>query len=338
MLHSLIVGFGRSGRGLHLPTLLRLRARTGSAACFAGAPIVAVDPAHDPGAAPVAGRVVVVPGVESLPDWLDPGRTVAHLCTPPGARLDVLRHLARTGVRRFLIDKPLATGEDELAAISAVRRRWDLDIAVVAQWDAGELTRRLAAAIAGGRYGPLRAITVAQHKPRFGRTLRGDAHPTAFDVEIPHALAVVLRLAGPARLRDAGLTDLRIGTDLVPRMGGAWLALDHDGVRSEITSDLMSPTRERRITLDFAHATVVGHYPASDADDTAQLRVVTAGGTDLTAFHDDSLGAFVQREYSRFTSGAPGTDCYEPHAEVVRLLCAAKQACARLDEAQAVRT
>ena len=81
MLHTLIVGMGGSGRGLHLPALARVRAA--APGLLTGAPVVAVDPFRPP--AGVAG-VVTAGSLEEAARLHPPARTVVHLCTPPGAR------------------------------------------------------------------------------------------------------------------------------------------------------------------------------------------------------------------------------------------------------------
>jgi predicted dehydrogenase len=325
-LRTLVVGLGRAGAGLHLPVLTRLRETT-STPLFAEQPIVACDPR--PSCAPPAG-ITVVPSAAVAVRHLDPEWTVTHVCTPPTGRAEVLAELADAGFRKFVVEKPLAADPAELAAVLALRDRYTLDIVVVAPWLAAELTRRLAAAVGGRRYGPLREITVAQHKPRFTRSLATSGHPTAFDVELPHSLTVVLGLAGPAEVVAASWAPLRCAGATVPRMGEARLALRHaSGARTNLSSDLASPVRARRIRLHLAGAVVTGHYPLSADDHHAQL-VVTAGGREhREVFPDDALAAFFLAAYRHF-HGRPAADvtALDRHVETVRLLAEAKARCA----------
>lgn len=324
-MHTLVVGLGRAGGGLHLPVLTRLR-ETSSAPLFSEQPIVAYDP-RPLGAAPAG--VTVVPSLAVAVRHLDPEWTVVHVCTPPVGRPEVLAELVESGFRRFVVEKPLAADPADLARVLALRDRHALDVVVVAPWLAAELTGRLTEAVRGHRYGALREVTVAQHKPRFARSLTTSGHPTAFDVELPHSLAVVLGLAGRAELAAAAWAPLRCAGRTVPRMGGARLALRHvSGAHSTLRSDLASPVRERRITLRLSGAVVTGHYPLSADDHHAQFVVATGGREHREVFPDDALAAFFLAAYLHF-HGRPVADVTElgRHIEAVRLLAEAKALC-----------
>lgn len=312
-MRSLIIGLGRSGAGLHLRALLRLRC--------GGSPVVGVDPAGVPD---VPG-LVAARSVAHAARLLDTGDTVVHVCTPPTTRVPVLAELAAHGFRDVLVEKPLAAGDEELTELLRHRSR----MLVVAPWLASELTRALVRLTRAGTLGELRTISVAQHKPRFHRSTNTRGHPTAFDVELPHAIGVALRLAGPAEVTAASCTDLRLGDLRVPWLGRAGLRLAHaSGVHSRFTSDLTAPVRARRITMRFTHGTVTGHYPVSAEDDMAQLVVRTGNERRHTAFRDDALGAFLLDAYRRFERpGDPGADDLDVAVHVVRLLTTAKELC-----------
>ncbi|OLR91302.1 Gfo/Idh/MocA family oxidoreductase [Actinokineospora bangkokensis] len=325
MLSALVVGAGRAGAGLHLPVLRGMGYGRGRA--VGRPPIVVVDPgvavAEQPG-------VVVAPTLAHAASLLDPARTAVHLCTPPTARLRPLTELAGLGFRHVLVEKPLATSTEELAAVLRLREAAGLDLVPVAQWRCSELTRRIAGVVAGGELGALRSIVFTQTKPRFGRTLRGDEHPTAFDVEVPHSLAVALSIAGPARVTAAGVSDMLLGDAVFTELGGAWVRLAHRGARTEIRTDLTAPVRERRITVELEHGTLVGHYPVSAADEYAQLLVRNRGAQSHSVFRDDSLTAFIARAHEHFAGGRPILDEPATGAEVVRLLDDAKRLAARV--------
>ncbi|WP_236567754.1 MULTISPECIES: hypothetical protein [unclassified Nocardiopsis] len=235
MLHTFVVGLGRSGEGLHLPSLATARAQ--DPALFAPGPVVGFDPFRDP----VEG-VLTVDSPEEAVRHAPPASTVVHLCTPPRLRSGPLERLARPGYRRFIVEKPLAPDLVGLAAVARLRRRWGPDITVTTQWLDSALTRRLRAARRGRIFGELRSVTVLKHKPRFTRTERVPGRPTAFDVELPHALAVVVSLAGGADIASAALEDTVTDRIRLPRMGRARLdSAHHCGVRSRIDSDLPRP-------------------------------------------------------------------------------------------------
>ncbi|MGH3827576.1 MAG: Gfo/Idh/MocA family oxidoreductase, partial [Pseudonocardiaceae bacterium] len=319
------VGLGRSGRGLHLPVLSRARASHAAKNLFDNRPIVAVNPWGTQ--AELAG-VVLVRSVERAAALTDPERTVVHLCSPPDTRVEVLGQLAELGFQKILVEKPLAVDEQDLAEIARLHRQWDLDLVVVAPWLASSLTHRIRQTLRGGELGALRSVFVIQRKPRFTRSLAGCGHPTAFDIEMPHSVGVALAIAGHATVCHARLTDMRFEDVVLPRLGSAWMSLNHEsGVWTEIHSDLTSPTRERRIILKLEHGTMIGHYPNSEADHTAQLSTTHEASETRSVFHDDALSAFIVRTYQNFATAQQGTDDFTLNVEVVQLLSAAKRLC-----------
>lgn len=320
-MRSLVIGLGRSGAGLHLPVLRRLRATAGPG-LFADAPIVGCDPAGQRR----TEDVTWVTSVAEAAALLDPTVTVTHVCTPPTARVAVLTDLARHGFRNVIVEKPLAADEYDLDEILRLRERHGLRLAVVAPWLASELTRRLATLVHDARLGRLRTVSVVQSKPRFRRSLSTTGHPTAFDVELPHSLGVVLRLAGPAQVFAASCADLVLPDRRVPRLGGAGVRLRHaSGVRTHLMSDLAAPVRERRITLRFEHGTATGNYAVAADDDHAQLMVAADGHHEHTVFPDDSLGGYLLDAYRAFaTPGDVRPADFGLAVDVVRLLAAAK--------------
>ncbi len=272
--------------------------------------------------------VVLIRSLDQASELACPDRTVVHLCSPPATRVEVLEQLAHLGFQKIVVEKPLAVDEQDLCEIARLRKRWKLDLAVVAPWLASSLTHRILQTLRSGELGTLRSMFVVQRKPRFTRSLAGCGHPTAFDIEMPHSVGLALTIAGNANVCHARLADMRFEDVVIPRLGSAWLSLDHEnGVSTEIHSDMTSPTRERRITLKLEYGTMIGHYPNSDADHTAQLSTTGRRGETRRVFHDDALTTFILRAYERFA--APGRDNADLtlNVEVVRLLSDAKRIC-----------
>ncbi|MFC7342946.1 Gfo/Idh/MocA family oxidoreductase [Saccharopolyspora griseoalba] len=313
MLRPFVIGLGHAGADLHLRVLARARARAGE--LFAPGPVIGCDPdpsRHRP-------EITSCTSIDAATATLDPRRAVAHLCTPPEGRAALLAELAERGFRSIVVEKPLATGLDELAEVDELRARHGLNLVVVSHWLDSRLTDRLAERV--GRGIP-RSISFDQDKPRFTRSAASADHPTAFDVEIPHSLAVVLRLAGPARVVGAECSDMHLPGTALAGMGGARLSLEHDcGARSEIRSDLTAPHRRRRIEIGLDGGSVVGHYPVGADDDHAQLE--TAGSREV--FSDDALTRFVLRAYRHFHRPNAEHGTFELHREIVRLLATAKE-------------
>lgn len=318
MLHTLVVGLGRAGAGLHLRVLAKARAEGRD--LLAGGPIVTCDP--EPAEVPPDPEVLVVDTPAAAAEVVPPAETVVHVCTPPVGRLDLLTELADRGFRRLIVEKPLASDAQEHAGIGRLRHERGLEIAVVAHWLDSPLTERLRELIASRSLGRLRSLSFAQHKPRFGRSLTSAGHASAFDVEVPHSLGVALDLAGPGELVAAESADMTVGDARLPGMGAAAVVLHHrGGITTEIRSDLTAPVRQRQVALEFTEGRATGHYPVSEQDDHAQL---SAGNGEAEVFRDDALTAFVLRTYRRFHDSAVD-DRFALHGDVVRLIAEAKR-------------
>jgi len=325
-LQTLIIGLGRSGRGLHLPVIARVRAAS-SSGLFSERPIVVLDPCSCAQHGPPDG-VLVAGTLEQAAEMMDPTRTVVHLCTPPDSRVARLDDLCRLGFKHVLVEKPLAVDEHDVAEIDVLRRRSGLVLLVVAPWLASTLTARIAAVLESGELGSLRAIYVVQRKPRFTRSLTPNGHPTAFDVEMPHSVGVSLALAGGASLLDAAWSDMSFENVVVLRMGGARLTLAHaSGVRTEVRSDFTSMLRERRITLEFERGSVVGNYPASEADHASQLLKTVGLRAVREVFHDDAMTSLIVRAYEQFAAGDGCERELRLQGDVIRILSDAKRHC-----------
>ncbi|MFF5258474.1 Gfo/Idh/MocA family oxidoreductase [Actinomadura viridis] len=327
MLRTLIIGLGQAGWTLHLPVLTRLRDSAYGEGLFSAEPIVVYDPDRLP-TGRRDGSIAPKRSLKEAREVLDPARTVVHVCTPPSARIEVLRQVAELGFRKVLVEKPLSADRAGIARILEVRDAWDLNLSVVSHWLDSTLTRRLTKLVYSGRLGELRSIEATQRKPRFSRSLDTNGHPSAFDVEVPHSLAVALRLAGEATVVDASWSDMEVNGHLIPRMGAARLVLRHDhGVRTEIFSELTSLLRERRITLEFERGRVTGYYPVSRDDDHALMTVETDGREETEIFRDDSLASFLMRTYRGYAAGHRITSDLELNVEIVSLLSDAKHLC-----------
>ncbi|MFI0718506.1 Gfo/Idh/MocA family oxidoreductase [Streptomyces sp. NPDC021224] len=326
-LRTLVVGLGRAGAGLHLPVLAKARERQPE--WFAPDPVVAYDQDAVARACHAAEGLRTVASLAHAAREMDPERTVVHVCTPPVARVALVEELLERGFRRLLVEKPLASGPRDLARLLDLLRRPGVQAAVVAPWLASTLTDRLTGLVRErSALGRLRQISVVQNKPRFRRSLATTGHPTAFDVEVPHAMGVLLRLAGDADVAGATCADLDVNGRRLPRIGGATLRLaHHGGVRSVIRSDLTSPVRERRITLRFDQGTAIGHYPAEASDHYAQLRLLVrdAPVAPRAVFRDDALTEVMLRSYTGFATGGTDSAAFAEQARVVGLLSEAKE-------------
>ncbi|WP_069813238.1 Gfo/Idh/MocA family oxidoreductase [Streptomyces sp. TP-A0874] len=327
-MRTLIVGFGRSGAGLHLPVLRRLRAEAGAADHWSPEPPLVWD-VRDVRQEAAAAGLAAAGSLEEAAATADPARTVVHVCTPPMERPHVLEQLADLGFTRLLVEKPLAADTASLEAVDALARKRGLILRVISPWLSSELTGALRRLAGGPRLGALRSLAFRQLKPRWTRSLNGPGHPTVFDVELPHSVGVALRLAGDAQPVRAAWEDLRLGGRTVPRMGRGHLELRHEnGTTSEFFTDLTAPVRERSVVMRCATGEVTGHYPVSEADHHAQWTVREgAGAARRSVVHDEALATFLRDAYRDFAEGrttARGADDYAIGRRVVEILQEAK--------------
>jgi len=333
MRRSLIVGFGRAGKGLHYHCLRKaIQLETGSA--LLDPYIGIIDPQ-------LTDLGIADPNLELFTDWheampeFQPDRTVVHICTPPALHASALRQAAAHGYRHIIMEKPLASSLLELEEIQQLQAAYRLEVLVVANWLSSSLTRRLQRLLQTGELGPLREIAAFQNKPRLTRTLSNSSHGNAFDVEIPHIAALVLAIGGmTAEVVAAEVTDMRIGQVQIPKMGSAHLTLQHaGGVVSRLNSNLASPIRERAIRLDFDGHTIIGYYPSGQDDSYSWMRVYTKEGQPLheEIIFDDPLTAVFEDFYSFYSGQGPKPVSDLPfNASVVQTICQAKSLCGLL--------
>ena len=322
MFSTLIVGFGHAGRDLHLPCLAK--ARAAEAGLFAGS-VGVVDPAPVPSPVPRFADLAEVSG-------FPPERTVVHVCTPPGDHAETLCRLADRGFRRVVMEKPVSHSASELPRIRRTCATNCVDLLVVANWLHSALTSRVRSLLGSAEFGPAREARFEQHKPRFARTLANRSHATAFDVEMPHQVALALDLFGfPAAVTAAEATPMRVTGEQVPFMGSARIELLHTGgVRSTLVSDLTTFHRVRRLEIRCGGARLLGHYPIDAGEGFAGLSICGPDGTSWgdEVFPDDPLTACFLDFYRHFGGRGPRPASELTfNAEVVSVLDEAKRLC-----------
>ncbi|GIN92707.1 Gfo/Idh/MocA family oxidoreductase [Siminovitchia terrae] len=325
MQQSLIVGFGRAGRELHLHCLEKAHADNIDANLFDQS-VGVVDPYLS---SDIKNENLSFFSTLSEVTGFDPASTVVHICTPPELHSETLKQVAELGFTKCLIEKPLVTTRAELKTIREIQRQYGIDLIVVANWLASSLTTKLIDIIKKKKYGPLLHIIAEQNKARLSRTLANPNHGNAFDVEIPHLVALALCLGGAEVDVLTGETaDMQIGRHVFPHMGKARITLLHkNGVTSDLTSNLETPIRKRCIKLYFKEHRVLGYYPCSQDDSYSWLKIYTACGRLLEqkVMYDDPLSASFTEYYQYFDrlKAKPVSD-FEFNAQVVSAICQAK--------------
>lgn len=330
MLKPLIVGFGRAGRDLHLHCLRQLD-RTGDLPADMSV-VHVVDPMVSAQACHAAGGINLHRSLETAAEAILPS-AVVHVCTPPDTHHTVVARAAELGFRRFIIEKPMAANVRGAEQIMAVAARYGLDVLVVANWLASELTRCIVERIAADpTWRPLGSIAMRQTKSRLSRA--GGDHHSAFDVEMPHLVALALHIAGSdAELVAATSAGLEIGERHYPDLGLAYMETAHaNGLRCRLFTDLACPVRERSMEYRAAAGIVRAYFPADCSDSFSFLHLLDERGgvIERRIIHDDPLSSFLVRSYRYFDTGAdrPESDVGFNH-KVVALLDAAKAGCRR---------
>lgn len=327
MRRSLIVGFGRAGRGLHHHCLRKAMELETCSGLFDQC-IGVVDP------------MIREIGIDDsklnlFSEWeqaaarFEPEHTVVHICTPPILHVPVLRQAIGHGYRKIIMEKPLTTSLSELEVLQELQSKHCFDVLVVANWLSSSLTKKIQCLIQSGELGPLREIRAEQNKPRLTRTLANASHGNAFDIEIPHIVALALALGGKnAEVLDAEASDMRIGEQVFPSMGSAKMTLRHaGGITSQLGSNLASPIRERVVRLFFDNQIVCGYFPSGGDDSYSWLRVYSSSGIllDEQIVYDDPLTA-VFEDFYRYYNGEGPKPMSDIHfnACVVKIISQAK--------------
>ena len=262
MLSSIVIGYGHSGRDFHVPAIRRLHQLRG-----VRRPIGIVDPA--PARLPTDGDTLLGRSLADLRSRFLPDATVVHICTPPADHAAVFDECVAEGFQRIVIEKPLVTTRSELDRVRELVLRHRLDVAVVANWLSSRLTVALHDQVALRGATALEQVDIVCSKSRIARSLSNGSHRSAFDVEMPHVVALALDLFGPRlRLIDAYTTDLVIGGRRVRAMAAAGMKLvAPGGPVVYVLTDLQAPVRQRYVAMRWRDGTeVVGHFPCDSAD------------------------------------------------------------------------
>ncbi|GIQ68039.1 gfo/Idh/MocA family oxidoreductase [Xylanibacillus composti] len=339
MQKTLIIGFGRAGRGLHWHCLRRAYADDVTGQLF-NQTVGVVDPKAD-SRDREEPNLVFFSSLNEVAGF-DPDHTVVHICTPPELHEAMLSEAAEHGYTRIIMEKPLTTTMTQLDRIRLIQERYAIDLLVVANWLSSTLTERLHALIQSGVYGPLRHIKAEQDKPRLSRTIANPSHENAFDVEIPHLAALALFLGGTEiEVVSAESADMRIDGRIFPHMGRARMSmLHHRRLTSELHSNLEAPIRKRRIELYFDRHRVIGYYPSSQDDSFSWMKTYGADGRLLEekVMYDDTLSAVFMQYYNYYDgrSSKPVSDLAF-NARVVSAICQAKSLCGLMLEEDSIR-
>ncbi|MFT4081589.1 MAG: Gfo/Idh/MocA family oxidoreductase [Nocardioides sp.] len=292
-LKSLVVGCGHAGRDLHLAVLHRHRHTN----------IGVVDRLFEPDCADPRLPLAQFRRLDEVIGF-PPEQTVVHVCTGPRDHVSIVRDASAHGYRQFVVEKPLATCVADADHVLDLTRRLGLDVLVVANWLSSSLTDRVAERLREARLRPI-SVVMRQHKSRIGTSLASTTHDLAFDVEMPHLVALALHLFGPELTLDgADLQELRVGHVVRPGLGAARIRLrTTQGVPLMLESFLDAPISERSITARYPDGSEIrGYYPVDSRDFYSQLIHVDPAGrmTDRELLVDQTLDRFLREAYAWF--------------------------------------
>jgi predicted dehydrogenase len=308
-METVIVGFGRAGRELHLRALRELEGHRR---------VVAVDPVVT---RPVPQDVCWVPRLDDAFAQLDcPAQAVFHVTVPPAAHVPVCRELLVRGARRLIVEKPMARSVAEADRLVALAERYGARMVPVAVWPHSRASRYLYPRIAGS---PVR-LTFRQDKPRHRERPAHRSSP--WHVELPHQVLLSAYLAGPVASVAEASTWPAGGDGRLP--GGARVVLHHvDGSVSELTSDLTSPVRRRWLRVRGPGLDLSVDYPCGTTDSV--VRIVERSRVPVV-LPDRPLTAFVRAAYAEL-AGEPdaGVVAMSVHLEAIRVLEEAERVAVR---------
>ena len=314
LMHSIIMGYGHCGKNLHhvclrklqvLPTLSELCER-----------VHAVDPqVSSPASAHLASHEQLLP-----PDSIREGVGVVHICTSPALHLQHVREALHAGYRYIILEKPMVISQAQATELLALQRTFKAHILVVAVWAHSSLIKLMAQRLQASG-GGLAQLQIVHNKPRFSRTLQRHGEHV-FDIEMPHQVSLALLLAGDElKLVDAHSEPLHLDGETRPSMKSGSLCLEGpQGERVRLTSDLSSPTRERRLSMELEDgAFCQGYLPVSADDSYSQFEAYAPSGVRIAGqvLADEPLTTCLEAYYRYFLACERGESPLPPRGSSI---------------------
>lgn len=301
-LDTVIVGFGHAARSFHTPAVLDL-----AAAGYASGALRIVDPMLDPTDPAIPHGAVTSRELSNITADRD---AVVHVCTGPDSHATIVLAAHRMGFRRFVVEKPLTVTGSDARLLADLVDDGDAAVIVMSNWSASALTDELRRVVLARADTPPSRIVLSQFKPRLERTLANGTHASAFDVEMPHLVALAQCLVDdPIEVVGATHADLVVGDQRYPAMAAADVTLrTASGVPMLLRSDLTAPWRERSARIEWADGTrLVGFHPCDSTDRYAQLFTWAAGGKYVgrQLLHDDTVRRLLRSAYAYFAGTGP---------------------------------
>jgi predicted dehydrogenase len=207
---------------------------------------------------------------------LNISNSIVDILTPNNCHYPCAKEAIDMGVKRIIIEKPLAHDISDAMNIEKLSGA----IGVVENYLFSSITQYIKKFIEEQKLKPLFIKTEFSKDRRVessgGRGVSGAYSPHTFSIEIPHQVAVVSYILGfPERVCDAWCIDMLLSEGRIPNLGEGAITLAHkDRVASYNFSCLQGhrhlSTRYRTIRIYCEEAfTIFGYYPTtSDLEGT----------------------------------------------------------------------
>ncbi len=335
-IRPIIIGFGFCGSQLHLPCIRKSFMHFNKADhknVFPIPAITVVDPCSETQMnALYVNHIDFYNMINEIPQY-NMENAVIHLCISPRNRPQILYDAIKLGIRRFIIEKPIAINNGDLMTMQNLISKNNLDVLVVSNWSSSKLTEKLQQSIARitNQGAQMRKITIVQNKPRIQRSLTNCTHRNALEIEIPHMIVLSLLLVGKnVSVSDSTVWDLHHNDQVRYGMGGADVTLQFENsCVAQLSSNLVSPIRERRVEIEFDNGyKLVGYYP-SDSNSLYSF-YYEYSSTGKIAYQsiipDDTLTEFFIQAYKYFYfNGTKPASDFNFHLLVSDLLIQARK-------------
>jgi hypothetical protein len=330
-----IVGYGHAGNRLHLPCIMKALKEMAKTKLQNDTPILVIDPKANLDLYHSNNQhVQFLNSFNDIPTHLIPS-AVIHLCAPPHLRVSSFREACKLGIRKFIVEKPLAIDKINLRLVQDILKMYNADITVVSNWTTSQLTQLLLKKIGFANDKGIypRKIFINQLKSRINRTLYGNTHSNALDVEFPHMIGLAFMLSkGACKVRHASTWDMCIDDKVIPDMGGGEIHLRIDtDLDVYLRSDLCSPVRSRTISIEFSDGSrIEGFFPSDDNDLYSVFSEYDVTGMKICNkyLYDDTLTTFIADSYRfYFNQGVKPISDLAFNLKICTILETAKELC-----------
>lgn len=264
------------------------------------------------------------------------------LCTPPNARLDIVRTLAAAG-KHILMEKPVERDSTAAAQIVGICADAGITLGIVFQHRMRESSRMLATLLAEGTLGPVALAEIAvpwwRDQSYYDEPGRGTYARDGGGVLISqaiHTLDLALSLLGPVTQVQAMACTSTLHKMEAEDFVTAGLTFQSGAIGSLTASTASFPGGAEKITLHCANASVVlasGQLAIHWRDGRTEVRGAaagTGGGADPMAFthawHQAIIADFAQALETGRKPVASGEDALHVHRLIDAIVASSRNA------------